>query len=191
MPSLSNAEIAKILLSLAQLLSVRKENPFKVKAYRRAAKAISAVSESIEELVRTDADLTTIPGIGKGISGAIREIVERGGALEQLEDLRITVGQTAAALSEYPLLDPTRVERIYKKLNISSVAQLKERLESGEIGEKFGAHMERHVRQGLNPTTEILLYEAPVSRPVLKSSYDRSAALNTRRPLAITAAAWM
>src|SRR5436190_9221615 len=110
MPSLSNAEIAKILLSLAQLLSVRKENPFKVKAYRRAAKAISAVSESIEELVRSDADLTTIPGIGKGISGGIREIVERGGALEQLADLRITVGQTAAALGEYPLLDPTRVE---------------------------------------------------------------------------------
>ena len=37
---LSNAEIAKVLLSLAQLLSVQKENPFKIKAYRRAAKAI-------------------------------------------------------------------------------------------------------------------------------------------------------
>lgn len=159
-PPLNNAEIARILLSLAQLLSVKKENPFKVKAYRRAAKAISGLSDSIEELVRTDADLTAIPGIGKGISNSIREIVQRGGALEQLEDLRVNVGQNVAALSEYPLLDPKRVERIYKKLGISSVAELKERLDRGDIGAQLGDHMERHVRQGLVPTTEILLYDA-------------------------------
>lgn len=160
MASLSNTEIAKILLGLAQLLSVQKENPFKIKAYRRAAKTIATLPESIDELVRTDADLTTIPGIGKGISGAIREIVQRGGTLDRLEDLRANVGQTAAALSEYPLLDPKRVERIYKKLNISSVDELKDRLERGEIAEMFGAYTERHIRQGLTPATEILLYEA-------------------------------
>jgi DNA polymerase (family 10) len=160
MPNLSNAEIAKILLSLAQLLSVQKENPFKIKAYRRAAKAISSLSESVDELVRTGEDLTGIPGIGKGISGTVREIVERGGALEKLDNLRLDVGQTAAALSEYPLLDPKRVERIYKKLHISSVAELKDRLDRGDIGAQFGAHMERHVRQGLTPATEILLYDA-------------------------------
>jgi DNA polymerase (family X) len=160
MASLSNAEIAKTLLTLAQLLSAQKENPFKIKAYRRAAKVIATLPESIDELVRTDADLTAIPGIGKGISGAIREIVQRGGTLGQLEELRANVGQTAAALSEYPLLDPKRVGRIYKKLNISSVGELKDRLEHGEIAAMFGAYTERHVRQGLTPTTEILLYEA-------------------------------
>src|SRR5215203_6246306 len=98
MPTLSNADIAKVLLSLAQFLSLQKENPFKVKAYRRAAKAISAMSESVDELVKTDVDLTAIPGIGKGISGAVREIVQRGGALEQLEELRKNIGPTAAAL---------------------------------------------------------------------------------------------
>jgi DNA polymerase (family X) len=160
MPVLSNAEVAKILLSLAQLLSLQKENPFKVKAYRRAARAIVALSASVEELVRTASDLTTIAGIGKGISGTIREIVLKGGSLEQLENLRMNVGPTAAALSEYPLLDPTRVERIYKKLNISTVAELKDRLERGDIGKQFGAYLERHIRQGLTPTAEILLYDA-------------------------------
>ena len=160
MPNLSNAQVAKVLLSLAQLLSLKKENPFKIKAYRRAAKAIAGMSESVEELVKGDADLTAIPGIGSGISSSIREIVQRGGNLGQLEDLRISVGENAAALSEYPLLDAKRVERIYKKLGISSVTELKQRLESGDIGAQFGAHMERHVRQGLIPTTEILLYEA-------------------------------
>lgn len=160
MPALSNAEIAKTLLSLAQLLSAQKENPFKIKAYRRAAKAISALSDSVEELVRADADLTRIPGIGKGISAAIREIVERGGALKQLDALRNSAGETAAGLSEYPLLDPKRVERIYKKLHISSVEDLKDQLKRGVIKDEFGAYMERHVQQGLEPAAEILLWEA-------------------------------
>jgi DNA polymerase (family X) len=160
MSSLSNAEIANILLSLAQLLSLQKENPFKIKAYRRAAKTISALADSVDELVRKEVDLTTIPGIGKGISKSIREIVQRGGSFEQLEDLRRNAGQNAAALSEYPRLDLQRVERIYKKLQISSVEELKDRLERGEIGRQLGAYMERHVRQGLMPTTEILLYDA-------------------------------
>jgi DNA polymerase (family X) len=160
MPTLSNAEIAKILLSLAQLLSLRKENRFKIKAYRRAANAIANLSQSVDELVRTGADLTAIAGIGKSISGSIREIVERGGGLQQLENLRASVGEQAAALSEYPLLDPKRVERIYRKLRISSVAELRERLECGDIQEQMGARMEQHVREGLIPRTEILLYEA-------------------------------
>jgi Helix-hairpin-helix domain len=53
---LSNAEIADRLASLAQLLSAQKENPYKVKAYRRAAAKIRTLSESIDELVRNDAD---------------------------------------------------------------------------------------------------------------------------------------
>jgi len=167
MPRLSNAEIAKVLLGLAQLLSAQRENPFKIKAYRRAANAIANLSQSVDELVRTDADLTAIPGIGRSIAGAIREIVQRGGALQQLEELRGKVGQQTAALNDYPLLDPKRVARIYQKLRISSVAELKERLERGDIREQMGLRMEQHVRQGLSPTTEILLYEAHQIVPVV------------------------
>ena len=157
---MSNAEIAKVLLSLAQMLSVQKENPFKIKAYRRAARAIANLSESIDELASTGADLTAIPGIGKGISGAIREIVQSGGALQQLEELKVTAGEQAVALNEYPLLDPKRVERIFKKLRISTVAELKDRLERGEIGRQMGERIEQHVRQGLSPSTEMLLWDA-------------------------------
>ena len=57
-PALSNAEIADRLAGLAQLLSTQKENPYKVKAYHRAAARIRSLSESLDELVREDADLT-------------------------------------------------------------------------------------------------------------------------------------
>ena len=85
-PFLSNAEIADRLASLAQLLSAQKENPYKVKAYQRAAAKLRNMSESLQELVQDDADLTQYAGIGDAIASAIREIVQTGG-LRKLEGI--------------------------------------------------------------------------------------------------------
>src|SRR5438309_1063752 len=89
-PVLSNAEIADRLASLAQLLSSQKENPYKVKAYQRAATRIRNLSESLDEMVRDDEDLTSFAGIGEAIASAIREIVTTG-TLGKLEKLRAQV----------------------------------------------------------------------------------------------------
>ena len=163
-PLLSNADIADRLMGLAQLLSAEKENPYKIKAYRRAAKSIRSLSESLEDLVRADADLTRYAGIGKGIAAAIRELVESG-SLRKAETLRAQMSPEVAAISAYPRLDPARVLRIYKKLGIGTVEELKEKLEAGEIAAKLGARMDAHVRQALMESQEMLLYDAePVAR---------------------------
>ncbi len=159
LPALSNAEIADRLASLAQLLSTQKENPYKVKAYRRAASSIRTLSESIDELVREEADLTRFEGIGDAISSAIREIVLTG-SLVKLEKLRSEASPALASISAYPRLDPKRVLRIYKKLEISSVDELREQLESGAIEKALGQRMAQHVRQGLTETHGMLLYRA-------------------------------
>jgi DNA polymerase (family 10) len=70
---LSNGAIAAELMALAQFLAAKGGSPFKVKAYRRAARTIRAISESIDELVRNDVDLTQFPSIGEAISGAITQ----------------------------------------------------------------------------------------------------------------------
>jgi hypothetical protein len=102
-PVLSNAEIADRLASLAQLLSSQKENPYKVKAYQRAAARIRNLSESLDEMVRDQEDLT-FAGIGEAIASAIEEIVTTG-----------TLGKPAvASITSHPRLDPTRVMRVYK-----------------------------------------------------------------------------
>ena len=164
--ALTNAEIARQLTALAQLLTTQRANPFKVKAYRRAAETIAGMGESVSELVRRGADLTEFSGIGPAISSAIREIVETRG-LRQLETLRSSVGAEVAALSEFPRLDPQRVLRAYKKLGISSVPELKSALESGEIGRQLGPRLEQHVRHALSEADEILLYDAdPIAAEV-------------------------
>src|SRR5207249_4111668 len=120
-----------VLMTLAQLLAARGENPFKVKAYRRAAKTISSLGESIDELVRNGGDLTEYPGIGSAIDSVIREIVHTG-TLGQIEKLRADIAPEILELTPYPQLDAKRVLRIYKKLNISSTAALKEKLDNGK-----------------------------------------------------------
>ena len=158
-PYLSNAEIADRLTSIAHLLAAQKANPFKVKAYRRAADTVKTLPESVGELVRSDEDLTQYSGIGRSISNSIRELVLTG-RLRQLEALRSAVGPEIAAITEYPRLDPKLVVRVYKKLGIGSVAGLREKLESGEIREKLGTRIDQHVRQALAETHEMLLYDA-------------------------------
>ena len=156
---LSNAEIADRLASLAQLLSAQKENPYKVKAYQRAAAKLRNMSESLQELVQDDADLTQYVGIGDAIASAIREIVQTG-SLRKLETLRAQATPAVASINAHPRLDPKRVQRIYKKLGISSVRELREKLDSGEIEKILGLRLAQHVRQGLTDTHAMLLYRA-------------------------------
>jgi DNA polymerase (family 10) len=156
---MSNAEIANRLTSLAQLLSAQKENPYKVKAYREAAAKIRTLSESIEDLVDQDADLTVYAGIGEAISHAVKEIV-RTGTLSRLEKLRTQAPPEIIGLSNYPQLDPSRILRIYKKLGISSIDELRSKLESGELQGAAGFRLAQHVRQGITETHAMLPYHA-------------------------------
>ena len=158
-PVLSNAQIADRLAGLAQLLSTNKENLYKVKAYRRAAATVRSLSESLDELVREDADLTEFSGIGDAIASAIREIVLTG-TLRRLDTLRGHAAPEVASLADFPRLDPKRVLRIYKKLKISSIEALREKLESGEIEAALGPRMAQHVRRGLSEAHAMLLYHA-------------------------------
>jgi DNA polymerase (family 10) len=163
----SNAEIAEKLFALAYLLAARKENPFKIKAYRRAARSIRALGESVADLVREDHDLTQYSGIGQSISRVIREIVETGTA-RQFDALRSEVAPELADILQYPNLDPRHVLRIYKKLDISSIDELKDRLEAGEIGRVLGPGVDQHVRRALTNHQEMLLYEAEQTVSVVR-----------------------
>jgi len=164
---LSNAEIADRLSGLAQMLSTQKENPYKVKAYHRAAARIRNLPDSLDEMVRHEEDLTRFSGIGTGIASAIREIVKTG-TLAKLERLRGEATPAVAELSGHPRLDPKRVLRVYKKLNISSLAELRERIENGEIEKIFGSRMAQHIRQGLTETHAMLLYRADDLRELIE-----------------------
>ena len=158
---LDNAEIARRLAAYAQQLQTEGENPYKVRAYRRAAQTIKGAREAFDPLIRAGADVTRFPGIGKGIAAALREIVFSG-TLGQLEiDLNAVTPEQAAA-NDYPSLDAKKVARIFKHFEITSIAELKAKLEEGAIRAEFGPRMADHVRFALRDSYEILLDDADV-----------------------------
>src|SRR6478735_7723788 len=156
---LSNPEIAHRLVAYAQVLQSKGENPFKVRAYRRAAATIKGLRESVDQLARSEADLTRFPGIGKGIAAAVREIV-RSGTLGQLELSLTAAPPEVAVLNEYPQLDPKRVAQVFKRLGIATLAELKQKFEAGAIREALGPRMEDHFRNAFRDSTLILLDDA-------------------------------
>ena len=156
---LSNFEIARRLVLHAHALQGKGENPYKIRAYHRAAQTIKGLRESLDALVRGGGDVTRFPGIGKGIAAALREIVF-GGTLGQLEMPLTAAPPELAAVADYPGLDPKRVARVFKKFRIKTVAELKQTFAEGAIAAAFGPRMDDHFRNAFRDSTEILLDDA-------------------------------
>ena len=155
----SNRVIADLLRRYASVLVLQGSDRFKVQAYRRAADTVDALREEIATLIARGDDLTELPGIGKAINAVIEEVV-RTGELAQLEKATSTLPAELIELATKPGLDPKKVLRAYKKLQVTSLAELKARLDAGTVREVLGAQMEFHIRQGLDDRPRMLLWSA-------------------------------
>ena len=76
--SVQNAEIAAMFDQAAELLEIKGDNPFRTRAYRRAARVIESLPKSAEGMLRAGDDLSELPGIGEDLAGKIAAIVATG-----------------------------------------------------------------------------------------------------------------
>ena len=167
--STTNTKVADILRRYAAALSLEGADRFKLKAYRRAAETIEGLEEDVACLVRQGRDLTELPGVGKAISEIIVEIV-RSGKLTRLDQTLSHLVPELVELATRPALDPKKVTRVYKKLGISSLDELKKSLEQGTVGALFGSRMEYHIRQGLDERPRSLLWSVqPMAEKIERS----------------------
>jgi len=164
---MQNAEIARLLGDVADLLEISAANPFRVRAYRNAARTIADHPDPIAELVKGgEFDLTDLPGIGGGIAKEITTLVETG-TLPQRQQLVATVPPGLLELLRIPGLGPKRVKLLHEELKVNSVADLKDALEKGKIAKLpgFGPKLLEKIREGLSDagtTTQkrMVLHEA-------------------------------
>jgi len=148
---MQNAEIARLLTDVADLLEISAGNPFKVRAYRNAARTVADHPDPIAELVSGgDFDLTELPGIGSGIAKEITALVQTG-TLPQRQQLVATVPAGLLELLRIPGLGPKRVKLFHEKLKVNSVADLKAALEKGKIAKLggFGPKLLEKIREGV------------------------------------------
>ena len=129
---LSNAQIAQMFEELADLLAIEGADPFKIRAYRNAARTISGLARSLQSMVEEGADLTELPGIGEHIAAKIEEIV-RTGRLRKLEQLKKHFPPHLTDLLHIEGIGPKRARILYEQLGITTLDQLKAAAEAHRI----------------------------------------------------------
>jgi len=148
---MQNAEIARLLGEVADLLEISAGNPFKVRAYRNAARTVADHPDPVAQLVKEEAfDLTALPGIGGGIAKEITALLETG-ALPQRQQLVATIPPGLLDLLRIPGLGPKRVKLFHDELKVNSIADLKRALEAGKIAKLggFGPKLLEKIREGV------------------------------------------
>lgn len=148
-----NSDISKIFNQLADLLEIKGDNPFRIRAYRMAARNIGSLSDDVCEMIKKGKDLTEISGIGKELAEKIEEIVKSGG-LSQLEEIKKEVPEALIALLKIEGLGPKRTGALYEKLGIENLDELEKAAQAGKIkeiagfGEKTEQNILREIKRG-------------------------------------------
>lgn len=145
---MKNQQIAKIFMEIAELLELKEENIFKVRAYRRAAQNIDGLPRDVADL--SEEEMAAIPGIGKDLTGKIREFIATGRVAKH-EQLRKEIPAGVLELLRVPGLGPKTAKLLYEKKNITSIEKLEAATRAGELAGLPGIQKktEENILQGI------------------------------------------
>jgi DNA polymerase (family 10) len=151
----TNIDIARIFNQLADLLEIKSANPFRVRAYRNAARMFSSLGRNLSEMVEKGEDLSELPGIGKDLARKIKEIAETG-SLRQLAEVEKETPAELSKLMKIPGLGPKRVGALYKELGVSTLDDLKKLAKEKKIRELdgFGKKTEAIILESIQEVSE-------------------------------------
>ncbi|MEI6323747.1 MAG: DNA polymerase/3'-5' exonuclease PolX [bacterium] len=134
--SLSAADVGEVLEQIAQLLELKGENPFKIRAYTNAARALDSLSEPIEKLVAEER-LGNIEGVGKAITEKVTELVTTG-RLSYYEELKASFPEGIFELFELQGLGAKKIKALHDQLGVDSLADLEKVCQEGKVAELAG-----------------------------------------------------
>lgn len=136
MSLISKDDVTDILEAIAQLLELKGENLFKVRAYQNAARAVETYSGHLEKTVQ-EGTLSEVPGIGKAIAEKIAELVTTG-HLPYYEALKAEFPAGLFALFELQGLGAKKIRALYEKLGVTSLEDLEAACKDGRVEELAG-----------------------------------------------------
>ncbi|MGB5775639.1 MAG: DNA polymerase/3'-5' exonuclease PolX [Sedimenticolaceae bacterium] len=127
-----NADIAAIFEEIAELLEIQAANPFRVRAYRNAARTVGEFGRDLAALIQKGEALPKIAGIGDDLARKIHEITETG-RCALLERLHKELPAAVTELLAIPGLGPKRVRALYDELHVKDIEDLRAAAEKGRI----------------------------------------------------------
>jgi len=146
---MKNSEIARVFQDIADLLELKGENPFKIRAYQKVVRSIEHLPVEVEQLVAEDR-LKEVPGAGEAITKKITELVTTG-KLEYYEKLKSEFPEGLSTLLDVPGIGPKTAMLLSDQLGVKSVDELEGTIASGKVatlprmGNKTVENILRHV----------------------------------------------
>jgi DNA polymerase (family X) len=149
-PAPHNADIARVFGEIADLLEIEQANPFRIRAYRNAARVVEALQLDLAGRLAAGGELPKLPGIGADLGAKIREIAASG-SCALLERLKRELPSGISDLLHVPGLGPKRVQRLYQDLDVQTPEQLYRAARDGRLRTLpgFGEKSELNVLQGV------------------------------------------
>jgi DNA polymerase (family 10) len=132
---MDNDTIAGIFQDIADLLEIKGENKFKIRAYQRVVQTIEELPREIEDMVAEGENLKNIPGVGQAIADKITEIINTG-RLEYYEKLKAEFPAGITTLLEIPGVGPKTAKKLSEQ-GISSIDELETAIEEGTVAHIF------------------------------------------------------
>ena len=143
----TNDDVERLLLEFADLLSIVAGDPFKPRAYEKAARAIGGYPDDLRDL--DERGVLAIPNVGKSIAAKISEYLATG-SFPELESLRDEVPSGVREMTALPGFGPKKAMAVYQDLGIDSVPALVEAAEAGSLRslKGFSARTEQNILSG-------------------------------------------
>jgi DNA polymerase (family 10) len=150
-----NSDVAEIFNRIADLLEIKGENPFRIRAYRNAARTIGGLSQSAADLVDQGKDLSGLPGIGKDLADKIKEIVQTS-THPLLKKLEKELPPELPDLMKIQGMGARKVKVLFEELGVKSVGELRKAAEEKRIRRLpgFGEKTERNILEELGRLKE-------------------------------------
>lgn len=150
-----NVEIAGLFNRLADWLEFEGANPFRVRAYRNAARTIGDLPQSVTDLLKDGKPLIDLPGIGEDLAEKIETICKTG-RLPMLDKIEKRLPPALCELMKIEGLGPKRVKTLHQRLKINSIKDLERAARSGRISEVkgFGPRTEELILRRLERFTD-------------------------------------
>ncbi len=141
---MDNAEVAAVLDEIADLLEIQGQSPFRVRAYRSAARVVESLGQPVARL--TVETLAELPGIAKDLAGKIEEIVKTG-THPIVAELSANVPETVVRMMRIPGVGPKRAKLLYDKLGLTSIEALANAARDGKLDaiRGFGPTLQRKI----------------------------------------------
>ncbi|MDD5654487.1 MAG: DNA polymerase/3'-5' exonuclease PolX [Candidatus Omnitrophica bacterium] len=128
---MENSTVAGLFRDIAQILQIKGENTFRIRAYERAAQNIEAFSEDVKKLAE-EGRLKEIPGIGGDLADKISEIIKTG-KLRSYEELKKSIPAGLIELLNIPSVGPKTARHLYEQLNIKGIPDLERAIEEHKL----------------------------------------------------------